>query len=238
MNKVVSREEWLKARKELLTAERALTKQRDRLSEQRRALPWVKIEKEYIFQGPNGECRLQDLFEGRSQLFIYHFMLSPDSDNICSGCAFISDHVDAARQHFEQADLSFAAISRAQFPHIEKAKARMGWKFNWVSSYQSDFNYDFGVSFTKQQVESDEPLYNYGLNSGLIEDLHGESVFVREGDDIFHTYSSYSRGGEMLIGAFNFLDLVPKGRNETSTMSWVKLHDEYGKENNSCCCKN
>lgn len=225
---VVSQEEWLAARKALLARERAMTHALDALRAERRELPWVKIEKDYVFEGPRGKCTLGDLFDGRSQLAIYHFMLSPGSGQICKGCAFISDNIDAARQHFEQADLSFAAVSRASIAEIEAARKRMGWSFPWVSAKDSDFNYDFAVSFTPEDRAAGSAIYNYGTPIQNSDDMFGVSVFVKdEQGGIFHTYSTYHRGAELLAGAFNWLDLVPKGRNESGTMSWVKLHDEY-----------
>jgi predicted dithiol-disulfide oxidoreductase (DUF899 family) len=207
-----------------------LTHELDDLRAQRRQLPWVRVDKPYVFEGPDGEVTFGDLFDGRSQLAIYHFMLTPGSDHICSGCSLIADHIDAARQHFERADLSFAAVARAPIERIEAVRQRLGWTFRWVSAEASDFNYDFGVSFTPEDREAGRALYNYG--AATIErspDMFGASVFVRDGEGgIFHTYSTYHRGAELLIGAFNWLDLTPKGRNETGgTMSWVKLHDEY-----------
>lgn len=236
---IVTRDEWLAARKALLIRERAHTHERDRLTAARRALPWVRVEKPYSFDAPDGKRTLTDLFDGRSQLAIYHFMLTPGSDHICDGCAFLADHVDAARQHFEHADLSFAAISRAPLAQIEPVKQRMGWRFAWVSSYASDFNYDFGVSFTYDQIARGATDYNYGTTPYANADLPGTSIFVRDDTGaVFHTYSSYARGLELLDGAFNWLDLTPKGRNETSTMSWVRLHDEYDHrpmETQACC---
>ncbi|WP_157018102.1 DUF899 domain-containing protein [Mesorhizobium xinjiangense] len=229
MNAIVSRDEWLSARKALLAKERALTHELDALRAERRQLPWVRIDKPYVFKGPEGECGLGDLFGGRSQLAVYHFMLAPGSDHICPGCSFISDHIDAARQHFEQADLAFAAVSRAPLEQIEQVRKRMGWTFPWFSSHGSDFNFDFGVSFKKEDLAGGRAIYNYGTVIKNSEDMHGTSIFTRDdGGDIFHTYSTYARGDEPLIGAFSWLDLTPKGRNETGgTMSWVKLHDEY-----------
>ncbi len=181
-----------------------------------------------MFGGPHGKETLADLFDGRSQLLVYHFMLTPRSDHICDGCSFLADHVDAARMHFEHADLSFAAISRAPLAHIEAVKKRMGWRFQWLSSFGSDFNYDYGVSFTEEQIASCEIGYNYGTTHYAAVDLPGTSVFAKdEAGDVFHTYSCCARDGELLLGAFNFLDLTPKGRNETSIMSWVRLHNEY-----------
>lgn len=228
-NHIVSREEWLEARKVHLVDERALTHARDVLLEKRRALPWVKVEKDYVFESTTGPKRLADLFQGRSQLLVYHFMLTPGSDHLCPGCSFLSDHVDAARQHFEHADLSFVAISRAPLARILEVKARMAWTFEWVSSAGTSFNFDYGVSFTPEQIEAGEPLYNFGTTPGLGEDIHGTSVFAM-GDDgqVYHTYSTYARGNEVLAGAFGFLDMAPKGRNEQGrTMSWVRRHDEY-----------
>ena len=225
---IVSREEWLDARKSLLARERAMTHELDALRAQRRQLPWVRLDKTYIFDGPNGERSLGDLFESRSQLAIYHFMLTPGSDNICSGCSFISDHVDAARQHFEQADLSFAAISRVPVEQIQAVKTRMGWTFPWLSSARNSFNFDFAVSFTPEDRKAGRAIYNYGTVIRNSPDMFGTSIFAKdESGDIFHTYSTYHRGNELQIGAFNWLDLTPKGRNETGTMSWVRLHDEY-----------
>jgi predicted dithiol-disulfide oxidoreductase (DUF899 family) len=228
---IVSREDWLAARKALLAKELEMTRALDALRAERRRLPSVKIEKSYVFDGPDGKCTLIDLFGGRSQLAIYHFMLTPGSDHICPGCSYTMDHVDAARQHFEQADLAFAAISRAPIVRIEQVKARMGWTFLWVSSGDGDFNYDFGVSFTEADRAADRALYNYDkIRIQKSPDMFGVSVFVKDEDDIFHTYSTYHRGTELLMGAFNWLDLTPRGRNETGgTMSWVRLHDEYPK---------
>ncbi|MCX2721752.1 DUF899 domain-containing protein [Roseibium salinum] len=227
---VVSREEWLAARKALLARELSLTHELDALRAERRQLPWVRIEKDYVFEGPEGKCSLGDLFGDRSQLAIYHFMLAPGSDHVCPGCSFIADNIDAARQHFEHADLAFAAVSRAPVERIEDVKKRMGWTFPWVSSGDSDFNYDFGVSFTPEDRAAGRATYNYGKT--VIEkaaDMFGTSIFAKDGEgNIFHTYSTYHRGNELLMGAFNWLDLTPKGRNETGgTMNWVRLHDEY-----------
>lgn len=226
---IVSRDEWLEARKALLAREREMTHQLDALREERRKLPWVRIEKPYLFDGPEGKCTLSDLFGDRSQLAIYHFMLTPDSDHICPGCSLVVDHVDAARQHFEQADLAFAAVSRAPVQRIRDVRARMGWTFPWVSSGGSDFNYDFGVSFTPEDRAAGRAIYNYGTVIENSSDMHGVSIFVKEADgSIFHSYSTYQRGVDLLIGAFSWLDLAPKGRNEPDgTMCWVRLHDEY-----------
>jgi predicted dithiol-disulfide oxidoreductase (DUF899 family) len=226
---IVSREEWLVARKALFEKERAMTHALDALRAERRELPWVRVEKAYIFEGSDGPRTLGDLFGGRSQLAIYHFMLPPGSDHLCPGCSYTMDHVDGARQHFEHADLAFVAVSRAPVERIEAVKARMGWTFPWVSSGDGDFNYDFGVSFTAEDREAGRALYNYGLTRiQRSSDMFGVSIFVKdEAGDIFHSYSTYHRGTELLMGAFNWLDLTPKGRNETGVMSWVRLHDQY-----------
>lgn len=227
---IVSREQWLVARKALFERERAMTHELDALRAERRQLPWVRIDKPYVFAGPDGDCTLADLFGDCSQLAVYHFMLTPGSDHICPGCSYTVDHVDAARQHFEHADLAFAAVSRAPIQRIEAVKARMGWTFPWVSSGASDFNHDFGVSFTEEDRAAGRATYNYGLTPiRSSPDMFGVSVFVKDGKgDVFHSYSTYHRGTELLMGAFNWLDLAPKGRNEAGgTMSWLRLHDEY-----------
>jgi predicted dithiol-disulfide oxidoreductase (DUF899 family) len=236
-HRIVTREEWLAARKQLLAQEKELTRHRDRVAAARRALPWVKVEKTYNFATKEGQKSLADLFDGRSQLLVYHFMLTPGSDHICNGCALLSDHIDAARQHFENADLSFVAISRATLSQILPVKKRMGWHFRWASSGGTSFNYDYGVSFTKAQVASGKVGYNYETTDYSGEDLHGTSVFAKnDAGDVFHTYSTFARGAETLAGAFNYLDLVPKGRNESGTMSWVRLHDEYDAPEAAACC--
>ena len=227
---IVSREEWLIAREALFAKERAMTHDLDALRAERRQLPWVRVQEAYVFERPGGECTLGDLFGTRSQLAIYHFMLTPGSHHLCTGCSYTADHIDAARQHFEHADLAFAAVSRAPVARIEEVKDRMGWTFPWVSSGDGKFNYDFGVSFTPEDRAAGHASYNYGLtpirNSP---DMFGVSIFVKdEKGDIFHSYSTYHRGTELLMGAMNWLDLTPKGRNETGgTMSWVRLHDDY-----------
>ena len=236
-HKIVSRDEWLVARKSLLAKEKELTRRRDQISAERRALPWVKVEKTYMFDTSRGKRTLTDLFDGRSQLVIYHFMLTPGSDHVCPGCSFLADHVDAARMHFEHNNLSFAAVSRAPLAQIEPVKKRMGWRFEWVSSYGSDFNFDYGVSFSDDQIARGVAAYNYGTSSYLGEDLPGTSVFYKdEKGHIFHTYSSYARGGDILLGAYNWLDLAPQGRNETAIMDWVRLHDEYPTGETQSCC--
>ncbi|WP_343521548.1 thioredoxin family protein [Sphingomonas sp.] len=229
-HEIVSREEWMAARKALFEKERAMTHALDELRAERRGLPWVRVEKDYVFAGPDGPLTLGDLFGERSQLAVYHFMLAPGSEHLCPGCSYTMDHTDAARQHFEHADLAFAAVSRAPVAQIEAVKERMGWAFPWVSSDEGDFNYDFCVSFRQADREAGRALYNYGLTTiQRSSDMFGVSVFAKnDAGEIFHSYSTYHRGTELLMGAMNWLDLTPKGRNEAGgTMSWVRLHDEY-----------
>jgi predicted dithiol-disulfide oxidoreductase (DUF899 family) len=226
---IVSREDWLDARKALHAKERAMTHALDALRAERRQLPWVRIDKPYVFAGPEGTCTLGDLFRAHSQLAIYNFMLTPGSDHVCRGCSFVADHIDAARRHFEHADLAFAAVSRVTLQRIEEIKQRMGWTFPWMSSHGSDFNYDFGVSFTPEDIAAGRAIYNYGEVLQESTDMFGTHIFAKDDDGaIFHTYSTYRRGAELLMGALNWLDLAPKGRNESAgTMGWVRLHDEY-----------
>jgi predicted dithiol-disulfide oxidoreductase (DUF899 family) len=213
--KVVSRQEWLAARKAFFLKEKAITHELDTLRAERRRLPWVKVDKPYVFEAPQGKCTLADLFQSCSQLAIYHFMLTPGSDHVCKGCSFVADHFDAARQHFGDADLSFAAISRAPLERIEQVKRALGWTFPWVSSYGSDFNFDFGVSFKKEDIAAGRAVFNYGTPIRRSEDMMGTSIFVRsESGEIFHTYSTFARGIENLMGAFMWLDLTPRGRHE------------------------
>jgi predicted dithiol-disulfide oxidoreductase (DUF899 family) len=213
--KVVSREEWLAVRKAFFLKEKAMTHELDALRAERRGLPWVKVEKPYVFEGPEGKCTLSDLFQDRSQLAVYHFMLTPGSDHVCKGCSFVADHFDAARQHFGDADLSFAAISRAPIARIEQVKRALGWTFPWVSSHDSDFNFDFGVSFRKEDIAAGRAIFNYGTRIKSSEDMMGASIFARNaGGEIFHTYSAHARGIENLMGAFMWLDLTPKGRHQ------------------------
>jgi predicted dithiol-disulfide oxidoreductase (DUF899 family) len=229
--RVVSQAEWLVARKELLKKEKALTKLRDELSSQRHQLPWVKVEKNYVFEGPTGKVALADLFDGRSQLVVYHFMFGPDWNEGCPSCSFNMDHTDGALVHLAQRDVAFAAISRAPMPKIEAFKKRMGWRFKWVSSYASDFNYDFRVSFTKEEMAKGKVDYNYDLVEFPSAEAPGTSVFYRDkAGAVFHTYSAYARGTETVVGTYNYLDLVPKGRDEEGlpfSMAWVRHHDRY-----------
>ena len=236
-HRVVTREEWLAARTALLKKEKEHYRERDRIAAQRRELPWVKIDKDYVFEGPGGKVGLADLFRGRSQLIIYHFMFGPGWEEGCGGCSFLCDHVDSARQHFEHRDIAFAAVSRAPLAEFAPFKKRMGWKFPWVSSNGSDFNYDFGVSFTEEQVAKGQAFYNFAPETDTGES-HGISVFYKnEKGEVFHTYSCYARGGEEVLTTFMFMDLTPKGRNEESTMNWVQFHDRYDTtEGGSCNC--
>jgi predicted dithiol-disulfide oxidoreductase (DUF899 family) len=226
-----TRAEWLAARKDLLVKEKELTRARDALAAERRALPWVKVEKNYVFDSAKGKVSLADLFEDRSQLMIYHFMYLPEWSAGCTGCSFLCDHVDAARRHFEHNDLSFAAVSRTPVDMIEAYKKRMGWTFTWVSSLNSDFNYDFGVSFTKEQLEAGPVDYNFRPQKLTIEDMHGESMFYKDNNGaIYHTYSSFERAGEEIAATYRFLDLAPLGRNEGPNGNmgkWMRRHDEY-----------
>jgi predicted dithiol-disulfide oxidoreductase (DUF899 family) len=229
--KVVSEKEWLSARKELLKAEKEFTRQRDALSARRRQLPWVKVEKNYLFDGPNGKVPLDDLFRDKSQLIVYHFMLGPGWQQGCSGCSFVSDHVDGTLPHLDAAGVAYAAVSRATMPEIQSFKNRMGWHFPWVSSNQNDFNYDYHVSFTKDEKSNGKVQYNYAENNFRSEEEPGLSVFYKnEAGEIFHTYSTYARGLDILMGTYNFLDLTPKGRDEAAPnrpMHWLRHHDRY-----------
>ena len=227
--KVVSEAEWVVARKELLKKEKEFTHQRDALSAERRKLPWVKIDKEYVFDGPNGKETLADLFDGRSQLIVYHFMFGPDWKEGCPSCSFLCDHIDGTLAHLEHHDVTLLAISRAPLSKLEAYKKRMGWRFKWVSSFGSDFNFDYHVSFTEKEIAKGKIYYNYEMTEGG-EEQPGISVFYKdESGDIFHTYSSYARGGDLLIGTYNYLDLTPLGRREKKGegMDWVRRHDRY-----------
>lgn len=228
---LVSPEEWLAARRVLLKKEKEITRLNDQLSEQRRALPWAKVEKEYTFDTPDGKKTLADLFEGRSQLIVYHFMFGPGWEEGCSGCSFLSDHFDGANLHLAHHDVTLLGVSRAPLSEFLPYKERMGWKFDWVSSHGCDFNYDFHASSRKEDLASGKILYNFEEidSSDAGEEHHGISVFYKNANgEIFHTYSCHARGVDILCGTHNFLDLTPKGRNEQSTMDWMRLHDQYG----------
>jgi predicted dithiol-disulfide oxidoreductase (DUF899 family) len=230
-HKVVSKEEWLKARLAHLAAEKEFTRRRDELSRQRRELPWVRVEKNYVFEGPGGPETLAGLFAGRSQLIIYHFMFGPDWEEGCKSCSFLGDHFDATGIHLAHRDVTFAAVSRAPMPRIQAFQNRMGWRFHWVSACDTDFPRDYGVHFTKEELAG-EVNYNYGKTRFGLEEAPGLSVFYQDqGGEIFHTYSTYARGLDSLIGTYHFLDLVPKGRDEEGlafSMSWLRHHDKYG----------
>lgn len=238
---VVSREHWLQARKQHLIREKAFTRQRDQLSAERRALPWVKIDKPYHFQGPEGTLSLGELFGAHSQLVVYHFMFGAGWEEGCKGCSFLADHFDGANQHLAHHDVALVAVSHAPYGEFQAFRRRMGWRFPWVSSAGDDFNQDFGVSLSAEQWAEGVATYNYEPASGEEEELPGLSVFYRNDQgEIFHTYSTYARGLDLLVGAYNVLDLTPKGRNEEQIMGWVRHHDRYQEpakgKGSSCCC--
>jgi predicted dithiol-disulfide oxidoreductase (DUF899 family) len=228
---VVAHDEWLAARRALLVKEKELTRQRDRLSAERRALPWVKVEKDYVFDGPNGRQTLRDLFEGRSQLLVYHFMYGPDWEEGCPSCSFWADNFNGAIEHLKARDVTMIAVSRAPYSTLNAFQKRMGWSFKWVSSLGSDFNYDFQASFTPEQQKG-KVFYNFEKQEFPSDEAPGISVFYKdETGEVFHTYSAYSRGIDAVNGAYQLLDLVPKGRDEQDlpwTMAWVRHHDKYG----------
>ena len=228
---VVSRDEWLTARKELLAKEKEFTRLRDQLSQQRRDLPWVRVDKSYMFDGPSGKESLSDLFEGRPQLIVYHFMFHPDWQEGCKSCSFWADNYRGIIVHLKHRGVTLVTVSKAPLEKLEAFKQRMGWDFKWVSSFGNDFNRDYHVSFTPEEMDRGEAYYNYQLTSFPSEEAPGISVFFKDQEQrIFHTYSCYSRGLDMLNGAYHYLDLVPKGRDEADlpfTMAWLRLHDSY-----------
>jgi predicted dithiol-disulfide oxidoreductase (DUF899 family) len=228
--RVVSRAEWLEDRKKLLAKEKEFTRLGDQLSAEKRNLPWVRVEKEYVFDGPEGEETLADLFDGRSQLIVYHFMFGPGWGEGCPTCSLVADNFDGNIVHLAHRDVTLLVVSRAPFFEIDAFKKRMGWRFKWVSSYRNDFNSDYRVSFTKEEMAKSK-YYNYDTSEFPREEAPGASVFYQDGaGDIFHTYSCFARGGEFLIGAYSYLDLVPKGRDEDAlpfTMAWIRYHDRY-----------
>ena len=230
-HKVVSEEKWLAARKELLAAEKEFTRQRDAISAKRRELPWVKVEKNYVFDGPNGKISLAEMFRDRSQLVIYHFMFGPGWEQGCPSCSYLGDHFDGSLVHLNARDIAFSAVSRAPMPQIAAFKQRMGWRFPWVSSFNNSFNFDYHVSFTKDEMAQGKVDYNYTMQPFPSEEAPGLSVFYKNAaGEIFHTYSSYGRGLDILLGAYNFMDMAPKGRDEAGlahTMAWVRHHDRY-----------
>jgi len=230
-HRIVSQDEWLTARKKYLKKEKEFTRLRDQLSAERRELPWVKVEKNYVFDGPKGKEKLADLFDGRSQLVVYHFMFGPGWEQGCPSCSFLSDHIDGATVHLAHRDVTLLAVSRAPLTQIDAFKKRMGWRFKWVSSNGNDFNRDYHVSFTKDEMAKGKVNYNFGMREFPAEEAPGVSVFYKDKTGaIFHTYSAYARGLDILVGAYNYLDLVPKGRDEAElpwTMAWVRHHDRY-----------
>ena len=239
-HRIVSQKEWLEARKKLLEQEKALTRHRDLVCAERLRLPWVRIEKDYLFDGPDGRLTLSDLFQGRSQLYIKHFMMAPGAHHQCVGCSLEVDHMTDLLPHLENHDVSYVVVARAPIEEIEVVRKRMGWKFLWVSSFGSDFNYDFNVSFRPEDVAAGRAQYNFRQAPAWARDfldLSGRSIFYRnEAGEIFHTYSAYARGGEEVLGIYGILDSMPKGRNENgpyrSLTDWARPRDMYGKGGN------
>ena len=229
--KVVSHEDWLEARLELLAAEKEFTRQRDALTRRRMAMPWERVAKSYVFDTPEGRRTLAELFEGRRQLLVQHFMFAPGWEQGCKSCSYMADHSDGANVHLANRGITLVAVSRAPLPEIERFRQRMGWRFKWVSSHGSDFNRDFGVTFTPEEVAKGKVHYNYGAWPHPHEELPGISVFFKDdAGSVFHSYSTYGRGVEAMMGTYNLLDLTPKGRDEDNlrfTMEWVRHHDRY-----------
>jgi predicted dithiol-disulfide oxidoreductase (DUF899 family) len=229
--KVVSPEEWVAARKQFLAKEKEFTRLRDELSRMRRELPWEKVEKKYVFEGANGTESLSDLFDGRNQLIVYHFMFGPGWKEGCPSCSFLADSFDGAAIHMAQRDTTFVAVSRATLPEIDAFKKRMGWKFKWVSSNGTDFNYDYQVSTGNGEKADSSVYYNYTLTQFPSEERPGASVFYKKNGEVFHTYSTYARGLDMFLPAYHWLDITAKGRDEADmkphAMSWVRHHDRY-----------
>ncbi len=228
MTPIANREEWLKARLALLEKEKALTRLRDEIAAERRALPRVRVDKSYVFDAPGGKQSFSDLFGSKSQLLVYHFMFGPDAEQPCKICSFWAEHYDGVRAHLKQRDVEFVVVSRAPPAKLEAFRARMGWRFPWVSSHGTSFNEDFGVTFAAEQ--EGKPLYNYGSQNAMKGEMPGASAFVREGNDVFHSYSTYARGLDALNGTYQWLDLAPKGRDEAGLpwpASWVKFKDQY-----------
>lgn len=230
-HKVVTPKEWLAARKALLVKEKKFTRLRDQLSRERRELPWEKVDKKYVFDGPDGKETLSDLFENRSQLMVYHFMFSPEWEEGCKHCSFWADNFNPVVIHLNHRDVTFVAISRAPLTKIKRFKKKMGWSFKWVSSFAGDFNYDYGVSFTPEQIRSGAVVYNYKKGAMNMADREGASVFYKDKrGSIFHTYSCYARGIDMMNTAYQYLDIAPKGRDEEGlnfSQAWVRYHDRY-----------
>jgi predicted dithiol-disulfide oxidoreductase (DUF899 family) len=227
-HKIASHEEWIAARKDLLAKEKEFTRLRDDLSRQRRELPWEKVDKDYVFDGPNGKESLSQLFAGKSQLIVYHFMFAPEWEAGCKSCSFWADNFNGIDVHLKHRDISFVAISRAPLAKLEAYRKRLGWSFKWLSSAANSFNFDYGASFTPEELASGKAFFNYKIQKPPVSDMVGISVFVKDDDGkIYHTYSTYERGVDMMNGAYHYIDLTPKGRNETDTQSWVRRHDEY-----------
>ena len=228
---VVSPDQWLAARIELLREEKELLRLQDRLAARRRQLPWTKVEKDYVFEASSGRVRLADLFQGRSQLVIQHFMFGPGWEQGCKSCSFMTDHFDAAAVHLSARDTTFAVVSHAPLAESLPFKKRMGWNVSWVSAHGTDFNRDFHVSFTPAEMDAGEVYYNYGMRPFPQQEAPGVSVFARDAAGaVYHTYSTYGRGVEFIMGAYRVLDLVPKGRDEENLeygMEWVRHHDRY-----------
>ncbi|HTV06429.1 MAG TPA: thioredoxin family protein [Acidobacteriaceae bacterium] len=234
LHRVVSHGEWLKERLALLEKEKACTRLRDQLNAERLALPWVRVEKEYIFDSPQGKISLSDLFDGRNQLFIKHFMMGPGQQGQCVGCSLEVDHVEGILLHLESHDVSYVSVARAPIDEIEAVRQKMGWKFRWVSSFNNTFSYDFGGSFRPEEMAVGSATYNYRQIKPVIADLSGNSAFFKDPDgQIYHTYSSFGRGPEPVLGIYGILDMMPKGRNETgpyrTLADWARLHNMYGK---------
>ena len=231
-NQVVSHGEWLKARLELLVAEKELTRERDALTRRRMTMPWERVEKPYRFEGPNGALSLADLFDGRSQLIVYHFMFGPDWEEGCRSCSFWADNFNGIPIHLNHRDVTLTAVSRAPLAKIDAYKERMGWSFPWVSSEGSDFNFDYHVSFTPEEIAKGKAYYNYEVRPIDASDEQGISVFHKDArGEVFHTYSCHGRGIDLVNGAYQLLDLVPKGRDEDGlgfSMKWLRRHDQYG----------
>ncbi|WP_298739669.1 thioredoxin family protein [uncultured Chitinophaga sp.] len=231
MHTVVSPAEWLTARKQFLEKEKQLNRLRDEVARERLSLPWERVEKQYVFEGPDGPETMADLFDGRSQLIVYHFMLGPDREEGCPSCSFFTDHIDGTLVHLANRDITLLLVSRAPYQQIKAFKERMGWQVRWVSSYGNDFNYDYHVSFRPEEIATGEVYYNYDKIPFMAEDLHGASAFYKnEENEIFHTYSTYMRGCDVMVNTYNFMDIAPLGRNEDDlgfTMSWVRHHDRY-----------
>lgn len=228
---VVSADRWIAERMKLLAREKELTRLRDQIARERQALPWVRIEKDYVFETLQGPRRLVELFDGRSQLLVQHFMFGPGWEQGCPSCSFMADHSDGMLVHLAQRDVTLVAVSRAPLAQIERFRRRMGWQFPWASSYGSDFNFDFGVSFTAEAMAEGEVRYNYVVQSFPSDEAPGISVFIRtDAGEVFHTYSTFGRGVEVMMGTYAMLDLMPKGRDEAQlsySMAWVRHHDRY-----------